>query len=203
MRNFVDSKLLIASHNQGKIRELITLLSPFNIEVVSAKHLNIPEPEETGKTFEENALLKAVACTKVSGFPSLADDSGLVIPILGGQPGIYSARWAKSSEGLDFNQAMARVQKELTGKEDLSAYFVCALCLSWPDGYYESFEGRVYGRLTFPPRGEKGFGYDPIFIPNDHKMTFGEMDPDLKHRLSHRAHAFEQLIQSCFSHFKG
>lgn len=199
MRLFQEQKLLIASHNPGKIREIGELLTPFNIDIISAKDLNIPEPEEIGLTFEENALLKAKACMLSSGLSSLADDSGLVIPALDGQPGIYSARWAEGPSGRDFYQAMMRVEQELTEKSDLSAYFVCVLSLIWPDGEYHSFEGRVYGTLTFPPRGTNGFGYDPIFTPSGYKITFGEMEPDLKHRISHRAAAFKKMVESCFS----
>ncbi len=200
MRQFQGKKLLVASHNEGKIREIRELLTPFSIEVVSAKDLNLPEPEETGTTFEENSLLKARACMEASGLPSLSDDSGLVVTALGGDPGVYSARWAEGKEGetRDFYRAMARVESELQGNQDRSAYFVCVLTLIWPDSQALSFEGRVYGHLTFPPRGNKGMGYDPIFIPNGYQMTFGEMEVSLKNRISHRSVALRKLIESCF-----
>lgn len=196
MRKFTDSKLLIASHNKGKVREIGELLKPYGLEVISACDLNIEEPEETEDTFEGNALLKAVYCTKHSGLPSLADDSGLVVHALGGAPGIYSARWAGPDR--DFAKAMKRVEEELKDKKDHSAHFICSLALAWPDGHSEVFTGRLDGHLTFPPRGLHGFGYDPIFIPNGYDITAGEMDPEQKHAISHRAHAFKQLVEACF-----
>lgn len=196
MRKFTDSKLLIASHNKGKVREIGDLLKPFGLEVVSASDLNIEEPEETEDTFEGNALLKAVYCTKHSNLPSLADDSGLVVPALEGAPGIYSARWAGPER--DFTKAMNRVEKELKDKTDHSAHFICSLAIAWPDGDSKVFTGRLDGRLIFPPRGEHGFGYDPIFIANGYNITTGQMKPEQKHAISHRAHAFKQLVEACF-----
>lgn len=195
-RRFTADKLVIASHNEGKVREIRALLAPFGIEVVSAGQLDLPEPEETGTTFIANAELKALAAAERSGLPALADDSGLAVHALDGRPGIYSARWA--GPGRDFAPAMKRVDDELGAARDRGAHFACALSLAWADGHVESFEGRVYGTLTYPPRGEHGFGYDPIFVPDGHDITFGEMDPAKKHAISHRADAFRQLIAACF-----
>jgi XTP/dITP diphosphohydrolase len=194
-RRFSGDTLVIASHNKGKVREIALLLGDYVAHFPSAGELGLPEPEETETTFIGNAELKAVAAAKASALPSLADDSGLVVPALDGAPGIYSARWA--GENKDFDLAMRRVETEL-GNRDPSAYFVCALSIAWPDGHVESCEGRVYGRLVFPGRGDRGFGYDPIFIPDGHTTTFAEMDPEDKHRMSHRADAFAQLVARCF-----
>ena len=195
-RRFSGDTLVIASHNKGKVREIALLLGAYVAHFPSAGDLALAEPEETEATFIGNAELKAVAAAKASGLPALADDSGFVVPALDGAPGIYSARWA--GERKDFAVAMRRVETEL-GAGDPTAYFVCALSIAWPDGHVESCEGRVYGRLVFPPRGDRGFGYDPIFIPDGHAITFAEMDPDDKHRMSHRADAFAQLVARCFS----
>jgi XTP/dITP diphosphohydrolase len=188
-------KLLIASHNEGKVREIAVLLAPFRIATVGAAELGLPEPDETGDTFEANAALKAEAGAKASGLVALSDDSGLVVPAINGDPGIYSARWAGPKR--DFNFAMERVQKAL-GDKDRAAHFVAVLALAWPDGRTEMFRGEVYGQLIWPPRGDKGFGYDPMFIPDGHDLTFGEMDPDEKYRISHRAKAFEKLVAAPF-----
>jgi len=199
MRLFQDHKLLIASHNQGKIREIAALLGPFQVLTVSSASLELEEPEETGATFVENAKLKALVGMKATGLPCLADDSGLVIPALDGQPGIYSARWAQTPEGaVDFSYAIDRITKEMADKQDYSAYFVCALNLVWPDGFDVTVEGKAYGHLTFPPRGEKGFGYDPIFIPEGHSITYAQMRPEQKQRISHRSIAIQEMIQKCF-----
>lgn len=200
-RSFSAPRLVVASHNGGKVREISQLLAPHDIETVSAGDLGLPEPEETGVTFAENAALKARAGAKGADLPALADDSGLVVPALDGQPGIHSARWAgKGADGgRDFNVAMQRVIDAL-GDRDSAAYFVCVLCLAWPDGHTEIFEGRVDGKIISPMRGEKGFGYDPIFQPHGYEITFAEMDPDRKHSISHRADAFRQLIDACFPH---
>jgi XTP/dITP diphosphohydrolase len=172
------------------------LLRSFKVEVISGAELGLPEPEETGRTFIANAELKAVAAAQGSTSPALADDSGLVVPALGGAPGVMSARWAGPAK--DFGFAMSRVERELVGLADRGAYFACALALAWPDGHCECFEGVVHGRLVFPPRGEHGFGYDPIFVANGRDITFGEMDPAEKHRISHRADAFRKLVAACF-----
>ena len=163
---------------------------------VSAKKIGLIDPEETGSTFAENAAIKARAAAQGANLPALADDSGLEVTALNGAPGIYSARWA--GEPRDFNFAMKKVESALSesGTEDFSARFVCVLCLAWPDGHVETFEGEVRGRLIFPPRGDKGFGYDPIFIPNGYGLTFAEMDPEEKHAISHRADAFRKLIKA-------
>ena len=195
-RHFTGGKLVVASHNAGKVREIRELLDSFSADVVSAAELNLPEPEETGLTFIANAELKARAAASAAKCPALADDSGLVIDALGGAPGIYSARWAGPSK--DFNVAMTRIENEVRGKTNRRAHFVCALSLAWPDGHCESFEGKVSGELTFPPSGTKGFGYDPIFIADGHSVTFAEMAPAAKHAISHRADAFRQLVAACF-----
>ena len=183
-------RLVVASHNAGKVVEIEALLAPYGVETVGAAALGLPEPEETGATFEENAALKARAAAEAGGSLALADDSGVVVPALGDAPGIYSARWAGPAK--DFRMAMARVEREL-GDKDRRAYFVAVLALAGPDGEIGLFRGEAHGRLVFPPRGEQGFGYDPIFVPDGYVMTFGEMDPDLKHRISHRARAFAKL----------
>ena len=188
----------MASHNAGKIREITELLMPFGLDVTSAAALNLSEPEETGASFIANAELKARAAARASGLAALADDSGLVVPALGGEPGIHSARWA--GPGRDFGLAMARVEQALAerGEEgNRRAHFAAALSLAWPDGHCESFEGEVSGHLVWPPRGERGFGYDPIFVADGHTLTFGEMDPADKHRISHRADAFRKLVDAC------
>ena len=198
-RRLVAARLIVASHNAGKVREIAALLDSLGIEAVGASTLGLPEPEETGDTFIANAALKARAAAEASGEPALADDSGLVVPALDGAPGIYSARWA--GPGKDFRVAMARIEAELAarGRETggTATYFVCALSLGWPDGHCENVEGRVDGTLTFPPRGQHGFGYDPIFVPDGHGRTFGEMLPEEKQPLTHRARAFEQLEAAC------
>src|SRR5262245_14750756 len=189
-------RLVVASHNAGKVREIRELVAPHGLAVVSACELGLPEPEETGDTFAANAELKAVASARGSGLPALSDDSGLEVAALDGAPGIYSARWA--GEAKDFAFAMRRVAEEVRGRDgwgDLEqpgprANFTCALCLAWPDGATELFEGKVYGHLVWPPRGARGFGYDPMFVAEGQKLTFGEMEPDAKHAISHRARAF-------------
>ncbi|MCR6629607.1 MAG: RdgB/HAM1 family non-canonical purine NTP pyrophosphatase [Magnetospirillum sp.] len=195
-RHFRQSRLVIASHNAGKVREIGELLAPFGVEVVSAGALGLPEPEETGATFVANAELKAHAAAKAANLPALADDSGLAVDGLGGDPGIYSARWAGPAK--DFAAAMALVNDKLGASPDRAARFVCALALAWPDGHCETFEGVVDGDLVWPPRGSAGFGYDPMFQPRGHAITFGEMDPGKKHEISHRADAFRKLVAACF-----
>lgn len=190
-------RLVIASHNRGKVREIGAMLAPHGIAAVSAGDLGLAEPEETGASFADNAALKALAAARAAGLPALADDSGLAVAALDGAPGIYSARWA--GPGKDFGVAMERVWRELAGREDRRAWFVCALCLAWPDGHTEGFEGTVHGTIVWPPRGERGFGYDPIFRPDGYDITFGEMDPAEKDRISHRAAAFRALVQNCLA----
>ncbi|MBV9331429.1 MAG: RdgB/HAM1 family non-canonical purine NTP pyrophosphatase [Alphaproteobacteria bacterium] len=190
------SALVLASHNPGKVRELAALVSSFDVRVLPASELGLPEPEETGSSFEDNALLKARAAAVGSGEHALADDSGLCVEALGGAPGIYSARWA--GPGKDFGSAMKRIEKELAGVRvaDRIAKFVCALSVAGPTGEACTFVGEVQGRLAFPPRGSRGFGYDPIFIASGCSETFGEMDPEEKDRISHRAMAFGKLLAS-------
>ena len=196
-RRFAGRDLVVASHNQGKVREIADLLRPFGVAPVSAGSLGLAEPEETGTTFEANAELKAHAAARAANRPALADDSGLVVPALGGDPGIYSARWAGAAK--DFTVAMRAVQERLGDQPDRSAYFVAALTLAWPDGHAETFRGEAHGRLIWPPRGGRGFGYDPMFVPNGRDITYGEMEPDEKHQISHRALAFAQLVKACFA----
>lgn len=186
------AKLVVATHNPGKARELAEILEN-RFQLVTAGELGLSEPEETEQTFLGNALLKARAAADASGLPALADDSGLSVTALDGAPGIYSARWAGPDK--DFAVAMAKVEERLaeTEGEDLSAWFTCALALAWPHGPAVVVEGRVDGTLTFPPRGTRGFGYDPIFVPEGHAVTFGEMEPAAKDAMSHRARAFEKL----------
>jgi XTP/dITP diphosphohydrolase len=195
IRKLAPGKLVIASHNAGKVREIRALLGPYGIEPVSAAELDLPEPEETGTTFVANAELKAMQAADLSGLPALADDSGLCVEALGNEPGIFSARWA--GESKDFGVAMQRIEDRLSAlppQTSRDAHFICALALAWPDGHVEWFEGRVDGNLVWPPRGERGFGYDPMFVPDGRELSFGEMDPEEKHAISHRADAFRQLV---------
>lgn len=185
--------LLIATHNAGKVREFEEMLAPLGITLKSAADFDLPEPEETGTTFTDNALLKAKAGCEATGLPTLADDSGFCVNALKGKPGIYSARWAETEAGRDFNAAMVRVNEEMEQAEDRSAYFVAVLALVYPDGWEEIFEGRIDGQAVWPPRGDKGFGYDPMFIPDGYNMTFGEMESAEKHKISHRALAVQQF----------
>lgn len=199
IRKLKPGKLVIASHNPGKVREIRDLLAPYGIEPVSAADLDLPEPEETGTTFIANAELKALQAADLSGLPALADDSGLCVEALGGDPGIFSARWAGPEK--DFGLAMQLVENNLAAIDPApsrSAHFICALALAWPDGHSEVFEGRVDGTLVWPPRGDRGFGYDAMFLPEDASETFGEMNPAAKHAMSHRADAFSQLVGAVF-----
>ncbi|MSO89561.1 MAG: RdgB/HAM1 family non-canonical purine NTP pyrophosphatase [Rhodospirillaceae bacterium] len=195
-RRLLPGRLVIASRNQGKVREIADLLRPFGVEAIAADKLSLAEPEETGDSFVANAEIKARAAATSAGLPALADDSGLAVAALGGAPGILSARWAGPTK--DFAAAMRRVETELAGRADRRARFVCALALAWPDGRCETFTGEVDGVLVWPPRGERGFGYDPVFLPNGRSLTFGEMDPSEKHAISHRARAFGLLVGSCW-----
>ncbi|MBO9670152.1 MAG: RdgB/HAM1 family non-canonical purine NTP pyrophosphatase [Sphingobium sp.] len=202
MRKLEAGRLVIASHNEGKVREITALLGPYGMDPVSAGSLGLPEPEETGTTFAENARIKALASATASGLPALADDSGLDVAALGGRPGVYTADWAErqwfeGQEGRDWYMAMGKVEGllcELGATVDRSAAFVCTLCLAWPDGETALFEGRVAGSLVWPPRGRHGFGYDPVFQPVGHPLTFGEFEPEAKHAISHRADAFRKLV---------
>lgn len=191
-------RIVIATHNEGKVRELAELFAPFAIECISAAGLGLAEPEETGETFAENAKIKAEAAAAASGMLAVADDSGLEVAALGGAPGIHAARWGGPSK--DFRFAMERVNRELeaSGTEDRRANFICALALAQPPGETLVFTGKVHGTLVWPPRGDKGFGYDPIFVPDGHSATFGEMDPAQKSAISHRMQAFEKLILTSY-----
>jgi len=200
-RSLRNKKLVVASHNPGKVKEINELLGPFGVETIPAASLGLPEPAETGSTFEANAALKSQAAAKASGMPALADDSGICVDALGGDPGVYSARWAGLAK--DFALAMRNVEEKLqalgaTAPEKRRAHFVSMLSVAWPDGHIENFEGQVHGTLVWPPRGKHGFGYDPMFLPEGRDMTFGEMDPDAKHEISHRAVAFRKLVDALF-----
>ena len=205
-RKLAPGRLIIASHNQGKVREIRALLEPYGIEPVSAGDLGLPEPEETGTTFAENALLKARASAEGADCVALADDSGLCVSALGGKPGVYTADWAErqafeGEPGRDWYMAMGKVEGKLAEQGpdvDRSAYFACTLALAWPDGHSEVFEGRVEGNLVWPPRGTLGFGYDPVFQPIGFEETFAELDPAQKQAMSHRADAFRKLVEGCF-----
>ncbi|MEI2387946.1 RdgB/HAM1 family non-canonical purine NTP pyrophosphatase [Breoghania sp. JC706] len=207
-RTLTPGRLVLASHNAGKLREIRALVEPFGMEVVSAGELGLPEPEETGTTFEANAELKARASATAANLPALSDDSGLSVDALGGDPGIYSARWAGPDK--DFAMAMRNVEEKLqqagaSTPDKRTARFVCALCLAWPDGHVETFRGEIAGTLVWPPRGAQGFGYDPVFLPEGHERTFGEMSAEEKHGwsageadpLSHRARAFKLFADAC------
>ncbi len=203
----VDRRLVIATHNPGKLAEMRELVAPYGIEAISAGDMALSEPEETGTTFRANARIKAQAATMTAGLPAFADDSGLVVDTLGCEPGIHSARWAGPDK--NFGRAMQTIEDKLraqgaTTPERRKAHFVSALCVAWPDGHLEEFEGRVDGMLVWPPRGDKGFGYDPMFLPDGHTRTFGEMASEEKHGLpprgkglSHRARAFLKLAEAC------
>lgn len=198
-RRLPPGRLVIASHNQGKVNEIKALVGPFGIEAVSAGDLGLPVPEETENSFAGNAAIKALAAANASGLPALADDSGMEVAALGGRPGVHTADWAETPRRRDFYMAMERVRRELaqTGSEDRSARFVCCLCLAWPDGHREVFFGAIDGALSFPPRGTMGFGFDPIFVPAGYDKTFAELDPAEKHAISHRADAFAKLVAAC------
>ncbi|WP_298905424.1 RdgB/HAM1 family non-canonical purine NTP pyrophosphatase [uncultured Aliiroseovarius sp.] len=202
MRKFDGDKLVVATHNAGKLREISALLEPFGIAVTSAGALGLEEPEETEDTFVGNARIKAHFAAKESGLPALSDDSGIMVDALDGAPGVYTADWAETPNGRDFPMAMEKTWTLLEEKKaplPRTARFCCTLCLAWPDGHDEVFEGKVEGSLTWPMRGDQGFGYDPIFVPEGFDITFGEMDPDKKHQMSHRADAFAKLVKGAFA----
>ncbi|CDO34857.1 RdgB/HAM1 family non-canonical purine NTP pyrophosphatase [Novosphingobium sp. KN65.2] len=207
MTRKLDSKrLVIATHNAGKLKEIGALLAPFGMECLSAGQLGLPEPAETGKTFVENALIKAQAAAQASQLPALADDSGLSVTALGGRPGVYTADWAErqwfeGEPGRDWYMAMGKVEGLLCeqGPEaDRSCWFSCVLAIAWPDGDSAVYEGRVNGTFSWPPRGTMGFGYDPVFVPNGRDVTFAQLDPEEKHKISHRADAFAKLVAEQF-----
>ncbi|MEM7507706.1 MAG: RdgB/HAM1 family non-canonical purine NTP pyrophosphatase [Pseudomonadota bacterium] len=201
-RRFTDRQLVVATHNAGKLKEIGILLAPFGIEIVSAGALGLPEPGETETTFAGNAGIKSHAAAQASGLPALADDSGLEIDALGGAPGVYTADWAETPEGRDFDLAMARAWREIGesgAKSPFTARFNACLSLAWPDGHEEIFLGQTEGEIVWPPRGENGFGYDPVFLPEGESRTFAEMRDDQKNVMSHRARAFDMLVAACFS----
>ncbi len=202
MRKFTEPKLLVATHNQGKLEEIERLLEPYAIEITSNKALNLPEPEETEDNFIGNARIKAHAASKASGLPALADDSGIEIDALDGAPGVYTADWAETPNGRDFPMAMTKVHDKLeaiSAPHPRTARFRCTLVLAWPDGHDEVFEGKIEGRVTWPMRGDQGHGYDPMFIPEGYDITLGEMDRWKKNEISHRADAFAKLVKGCFA----
>ncbi len=201
MRKLTEKKIVLASHNAGKLREIGALLAPFGIEVVSAGDLGLDEPEETENTFAGNARIKAHYAAKETGLPALSDDSGLMVDALNGAPGVYTADWAETPSGRDFPMAMKKVNDKLEAlgdDVDRSATFNATLCIAWPDGHDEIFAGQVHGELTWPMRGDRGFGFDPVFIPNGETETFGEMDPARKSAMSHRTVAFQLLKDNAF-----
>jgi XTP/dITP diphosphohydrolase len=190
------ARLVLASHNNGKLAELTDLLRPYQIEIVSAGTLGLPEPEETAPDFAGNARIKALAAATATNLPAFSDDSGFCAAALGGEPGVLSARWGGPEK--DFAKAMEMVNERVGDAADRRAWFVAALCLAWPDGHTETYVGRVDGTMVWPPRGDKGFGYDPMFLPEGGTLTFGEIEPSTKHTVSHRARAFAQVMASCF-----
>ena len=201
MRKFDGRELVIASHNKGKLREIAELLEPFGVKVSSAGDHGLEEPEETENTFAGNARIKAHFAAKATGLPALSDDSGITVEALDGAPGVHTADWAETPEGRDFPMAMEKVWRLLEQKNaplPRKAAFNCTLCLAWPDGHDEIFEGTVQGQVVWPMRGKNGFGFDPVFLPDGESETFGEMDPEKKHSMSHRADAFAQFVKCCF-----
>jgi XTP/dITP diphosphohydrolase len=197
-RPLAPGRLVLASHNKGKLREVAALVAPYGMEVVSVAALGLPEPAETEDSFLGNARIKALAAARATGLPALADDSGFSVGALGGDPGVRTADWAElPGGGRDYAMAMAKVAALAEPHADRTAWFTCALVLAWPDGHTEGFEGKVHGHWVHPPRGTRGFGYDPMFIPDGATETFGEMDPAAKHAISHRARAFALLAAAC------
>lgn len=201
MRKFTGGRLLVATHNTGKLEEIADLVAPFGISVVGAAEMNLPEPAETEDNFIGNARIKAHAAAQATGLPALADDSGIAIDALGGAPGVYTADWAETAQGRDFVIAMTRAidaLEAIDAPHPRTARFCCTLVLAWPDGHDEVFEGVMEGRVVWPMRGDQGHGYDPIFQPDGYDITFGEMDRWEKNRISHRADAFKKLVAGCF-----
>ena len=202
MRRFEGEKLLVATHNAGKLAEMKSLLAPYGVEVVGAKELDLAEPVETEDNFAGNARIKAHAAVKATGLPALSDDSGISVDGLDGAPGVYTADWAETGQGRDFGMAMARTWRELEARDapyPRTAQFRCTLVLAWPDGHEELFEGVLPGQVVWPPKGAEGHGYDPIFQPDGQDVTLGEMSPQDKNRISHRARAVKELIETCFA----
>ena len=205
-RRIGPGKLVIATHNAGKLKEISALLAPYGVDCISAGSLGLPEPPETGTTFVANALIKARAAAEASGMQALADDSGLSVAALDGRPGVYTADWAErqwfeGDPGRDWHMAMGKVEGMLQARGDVprDAWFSCVLAIAWPDGESAVYEGRIDGMLTWPPRGEMGFGYDPVFVPQGREQTFAELEPEEKHRISHRADAFAKLVAEQFA----
>lgn len=201
MRRFTGDTLLVATHNAGKLQEIAALLAPYGVRVIGAAEKGLPEPEETETTFLGNARIKAHAAARATGLPALSDDSGIEIDALGGAPGVYTANWAETETGRDFGVAMRRAHDELVASgapQPWTARFRCTLVMAWPDGHDEVFPGTVEGRIVWPMRGAGGHGYDPVFQPDGHDITFAEMDPAQKNRISHRADAFTRLVRGCF-----
>lgn len=201
MRRFTEKQLIIASHNKGKLREIAPLFEPYGIVVSSAADHNLDEPEETEDNFIGNARIKAHYAARATGIPALSDDSGISVDALGGAPGVYTADWAETPQGRDFPMAMSKVWTLLEEKNaplPRKAAFNCTLCMAWPDGHDEIFVGRVDGQVVWPMRGDLGFGFDPVFMPDGETVTFGEMDPAKKHGMSHRTDAFKKLVAGCF-----
>lgn len=198
----LSGEIVLASHNKGKLREIAALLQPYGLTVRSAADFGLTEPAETEATFAGNALIKARHACAGSGLPALSDDSGLCVEALNGEPGVHTADWAETPGGRDWMLAMRKVEDRLQAlgpDAGRRAFFTCTLAVVWPNGEEATFEGRVHGTLTWPPRGDRGFGYDPVFVPEGHSKTFGEMNPDHKHRISHRADAFRKLVQACLT----
>ena len=201
-RRLTERKIVLASHNAGKLREITELVTPFGIDVISAADLGLEEPDETETTFAGNARIKAHFASKNSGLPALSDDSGIAVEALDGAPGVYTADWAETENGRDFVMAMTKVWDLLENNDaptPRKAAFHCTLCLAWPDGHDEVFEGRVSGQVVWPMRGQNGFGFDPMFLPDGESETFGEMDPNKKHGMSHRADAFRKFVKACLA----
>jgi XTP/dITP diphosphohydrolase len=202
MRRFQGDRLLVATHNAGKLEEIAALLAPYGVAVTGAAERGLPEPAETGTSFVENARIKAHAAAQTTGLPALSDDSGIEVAALGGAPGVYTADWAETPTGRDFGMAMTRTWEALeavAAPEPRLARFCCTLVLAWPDGHDEVFAGVMPGRIVWPMRGDQGHGYDPIFQPEGHDRTFGEMDRWQKNQISHRADAFRKLVAGCFA----
>jgi XTP/dITP diphosphohydrolase len=196
-RRLEGGRLVLATHNAGKVKEVADLLSPWGFAVVSAGALGLPEPAETEESFIGNARIKALAAARAAGLPALADDSGFCVAALDGAPGVRTADWAETPAGRDYAMAMAKVERLARHAADRRGSFVCALVLAWPDGHAEAFQGEAHGHWVWPPRGTRGFGFDPMFVPDGHDETFGEMDPARKHAISHRAAAFRLLAEAC------
>ncbi len=201
-RKLEGGKLLVATHNKGKLAEITEILAPYGVSVIGAAEMDLPEPEETEDTFVGNARIKAHAAAQATGLPALSDDSGITIDALNGAPGVYTADWAETPNGRNFMQAMTRANDELNAvgaEAPRTAQFRCTLVIAWPDGHDEVFEGVMPGQLIWPIRGEHGFGYDPMFMPDGHDLTCAEMDPAEKHRISHRGKALAKFVEGCFS----